>query len=278
MVDMASFQIVDRTGERYGKLTVIKLADEKEKSGAYKWVCRCDCGNIVIVGGGNLRNIGGTRSCGHCVSKAIPAQEYDDKKRIELSAITKDWEYVRCYNRDKSKHVVRCVHCGAEKKVIGLLHISECTVCKREQRRIDEERRKYKACAVCGAVFEPSRSDAVYCSERCSEKAYKERHVDIVREKSRINKRLREARAKDNGKIDYSITLAKLIERDRHICQLCGREVNENDYVYVGDTFVAGNDYPSIDHIKPLSKGGLHQWDNVQLAHRLCNSIKQNKE
>ena len=85
---------------------------------------------------------------------------------------------------------------------------------------------------------------------------------------------MREAKAKGNGKIDYSITLSKLIERDKGICKLCGRKVNETDYTYINDTFIAGNDYPSIDHIKPLSKGGVHQWDNVQLAHRLCNSIK----
>ena len=31
----------------------------------------------------------------------------------------------------------------------------------------------------------------------------------------------------------------------------------------------------SIDHIIPISKGGLHTLDNVQPAHLLCNSLKQ---
>ena len=43
------------------------------------------------------------------------------------------------------------------------------------------------------------------------------------------------------------------------------------------NSFIAGNDYPSIDHIIPISKGGQHTWDNVQLAHMICNSIKNNK-
>jgi len=30
----------------------------------------------------------------------------------------------------------------------------------------------------------------------------------------------------------------------------------------------------SIDHIIPLSRGGTHEPDNVQLAHFICNSIK----
>lgn len=32
--------------------------------------------------------------------------------------------------------------------------------------------------------------------------------------------------------------------------------------------------YPTIDHIIPLSKGGLHSWNNIQLAHLSCNSSK----
>ena len=43
------------------------------------------------------------------------------------------------------------------------------------------------------------------------------------------------------------------------------------------NVFMAGNDYPTIDHIKPISKGGTHTWDNVQLAHFHCNSIKSDK-
>ena len=43
------------------------------------------------------------------------------------------------------------------------------------------------------------------------------------------------------------------------------------------DIFVVGAMYPSIDHVKPISKGGLHEWGNVQLAHFSCNSKKGDK-
>jgi 5-methylcytosine-specific restriction endonuclease McrA len=36
--------------------------------------------------------------------------------------------------------------------------------------------------------------------------------------------------------------------------------------------------YPSIDHIVPMSKGGDHVWNNVQVAHIICNSYKGNTE
>ena len=39
-------------------------------------------------------------------------------------------------------------------------------------------------------------------------------------------------------------------------------------------TVICGPMYPSIDHIYPVSKGGMHAWNNVQLAHRKCNTYK----
>lgn len=30
--------------------------------------------------------------------------------------------------------------------------------------------------------------------------------------------------------------------------------------------------------VRPLSKGGLHAWDNVRLAHRICNTKKCDRE
>lgn len=209
----------------------------------------------------------------HIEAQAI----YEERKSGALKSITNDWKYIHCIDRNKGKHLIACVYCGKERVQCGFAHIREC-VCRKEKPVKKQEEKQNKICVVCGAEFTPKRSTALYCSDKCERKAYRRRHIDTVRERQRTNKRLREARATHNGKVDYSITLARLIERDNHICQLCGREVNESDYVYQGDTFIAGNDYPSIDHIKPLSKGGVHQWNNVQLAHRLCNSIKWNKE
>jgi len=53
-------QFIDETGNRYGKLVVIKRA--KAQNGVY-WQCRCDCGKNTVVSGQALRN-GRSRSCG----------------------------------------------------------------------------------------------------------------------------------------------------------------------------------------------------------------------
>lgn len=55
------FKINDLTGQKFGRLTVIKEIGQKE--GRYIWECKCDCGNTHIVEG-NLLVSGRTRSCG----------------------------------------------------------------------------------------------------------------------------------------------------------------------------------------------------------------------
>lgn len=200
--------------------------------------------------------------------------EYEIRKAEELAGLTSAWLYVRCLNKEKGRHLLRCAFCGHEQTLRSLQHIPRCSHCETLRRKRRQEQSKIKQCAICGKAFIPKRSTAMYCSERCKKRSIASRHPEVIRERRKINKRLREARATKNGRVDYSITLSELMARDRGVCQLCGRPVDESDYVYIGEAFVAGNSYPSIDHIVPLSKGGQHQWNNVQLAHRLCNSIK----
>ena len=61
-------QGIDISGQRFGKLVAIKPIEEKKKS-TIQWLCQCDCGNICIVDGSNLRT-GLTKSCG-CISSSI---------------------------------------------------------------------------------------------------------------------------------------------------------------------------------------------------------------
>ena len=52
--------MVDRTGQRYGRLVVLSRAHFA--SGKWHWLCRCDCGREKIINGGNLGR--GSHSCG----------------------------------------------------------------------------------------------------------------------------------------------------------------------------------------------------------------------
>lgn len=62
-VDMG--KLIDLTGVKFGRLTVIKRDDTKDSK--VKWICKCLCGNYKPVYGSYLRS-GETESCG-CLRK-----------------------------------------------------------------------------------------------------------------------------------------------------------------------------------------------------------------
>ncbi len=142
---------------------------------------------------------------------------------------------------------------------------------KVERQKILAERQKIKqaniaywqeyialhVCVVCGEVYTATYPLSKYCSNKCKHKAYrkKDRYKGIT--------------------VDNNITLKALARRDNNTCQICGGTVDWDDKKTINGTVICGNNYPSIDHIVPISKGGLHKWDNVQLAHRICNTKKR---
>ena len=65
-------QILDLTGQRFGRLVVIQYSHSK--NGAF-WKCMCDCGNESVVKGAHLR-YGSHKSCG-CGSKEAARRNAD---------------------------------------------------------------------------------------------------------------------------------------------------------------------------------------------------------
>lgn len=121
---------------------------------------------------------------------------------------------------------------------------------KNRARRIERAEKATKACKCCGIVFRST--SRIYCSDECAKRA------SNARKDKRIYR---------NGKPDLSINLKRLYQRDRGFCQICGKHLE-----FIED--IQSDNYPSIDHIIPIAKGGLHSWDNVQLACRGCNDRK----
>lgn len=88
--------LIDITGNKYGMLTVIRRVENAPK-GVARWECRCDCGNIVIVRGGNLKN-GAVKSCG-CL-KGI-ANKKRSKHNMTGTRLYQIWINIksRCYRK-----------------------------------------------------------------------------------------------------------------------------------------------------------------------------------
>lgn len=164
----------------------------------------------------------------------------------------------------------KCVICGQPFSTIHNAKTCGNAECKRSAKRIRSKswtkqppkliQYETRECKECGELFSvDSRMNNVYCSKDCRRKA----------ENRRSNKRIPKAQRVDN------ISLKRLYKRDSGICYICGgkcdwnsQSISKNGNPYPGDL------YPVIEHVIPISKGGLDAWDNVRLAHWKCNLDK----
>lgn len=66
-----------------------------------------------------------------------------------------------------------------------------------------------------------------------------------------------------------------VMAREGRNCHICGEPVDPDDWSRgPRGGFIAGNRYPTVDHVTPRSGGGSHHWSNLKLAHMACNSRK----
>lgn len=115
-----------------------------------------------------------------------------------------------------------------------------------------------RKCHVCGTEFVPKTTRSKFCSKKCKKRNDHLKYQGWLR-----------ARCRRYGvEFESGITLASVVEQFNGICQSCGKKV-----VIGGKT----SELATIDHIKPLCKGGSHTWDNIQLLCLPCNSKKASK-
>lgn len=66
-------RVIDLTGQRFGRLTVIERVQPRQGSTNARWKCICDCGNEALVRGTTLRR-GESKSCG-CLRSEIQKEK-----------------------------------------------------------------------------------------------------------------------------------------------------------------------------------------------------------
>lgn len=95
-------KLIDLTGQRFGRLTVIKKANSI--SGQTYWLCKCDCGNETTVISYCLRK-GDTKSCG-CLHNELINSGCNSKHRKSSTKLYGVWSTMkgRCYNPNNSKY------------------------------------------------------------------------------------------------------------------------------------------------------------------------------
>lgn len=111
--------VIDMTGQKIGKLTVLERDTSKTGQAAY-WICKCNCGNIVSVRGSNLRDKNHpTQSCG-CLSKQkkqIDTTSLLNKRFGRLLVIKRDLS-VEIGHGKESRWICKC-DCGNIVSILG---------------------------------------------------------------------------------------------------------------------------------------------------------------
>lgn len=176
---------------------------------------------------------------------------------IERNYTTIRHKNVRCDKCKKKKEAYKAVR----KAVLKIKRIKE-----KEEAEAKRNITHTKQCVVCGNTFTAKNKRAVCCSGKCTRK----RNNSISTQRKRL-------RRKNYMQGDKDISLLELYKKEKGKCYLCGGNCDLNDYVEVKGSVICGDNYPSIDHVIPLSKGGMHTWNNVRLAHRICNTKKGNR-
>ena len=222
-------------------------------------------------------------------------KEYNERERNNRIERLKEklddaFEYVGGYDGSDGYVTIRCKQCGTEfersAQAIRKRQVKNCPCCRqrdaerrereKEERRImreaQEEIRRHERerkelervesirqvdCVVCGKRFETRKPNKLCCSQECSRK-YANRYHD-----KRIAKEKR---------VDFGINALSLFKRDNGVCWICGGKCDLNDYTTRNGAFIAGDWYPSVDHIIAICDGGEDSWENVKLAHRICNT------
>lgn len=115
-------KIINIIGQKFGKLTVINMRQDRGNKNQIIYDCKCDCGNNHIVSGESIRS-GKSKSCG-CNRRTPPNKEIDRTlavwKQLYKSTIEK---------RNKKKNITitdieldefillskgNCFYCGSE--------------------------------------------------------------------------------------------------------------------------------------------------------------------
>lgn len=169
-------------------------------------------------------------------------------------------------------------YCSAKCKTIGNGRIAapairNCDLCggkftgSRKHKKCDKCRGMFnRSCSYCGSRFVGFHAQQ-YCSVECRESTQldPEEKREHLRSAWRRKNHVRRARLK-MATIEL-FSSSEIFERDGYTCQKC---MNPTD----PSSGHNNNEYPTLDHIIPLSKGGPHSRWNSQCLCRRCNMDK----
>jgi len=288
-------KIINLTGQKFGKLTVIKQENApeniKNKKAIY-WLCRCECGRERTVLSSNLKKEKGSRSCGYC-GRDLTGQKFGKLTVIEEA------ERPKTYTSTGAYWLCRC-ECGRE-KVISANSLRQgdtksCGCWQKEWQKynpIQADKRWYKD--LTGQRF--GRLAVIKRVEKPKEVKYKNKLVywlckcDCGNEKIANGAFLRQGTTQScgcwkeeqrkefddlTGKIFGKLTVIKRVEKPKHIkwdrpyylCKcVCGKEqIMNGSSLTTGEKTSCGCEYKDTFIIPEGSKFG--KWTVIKKVDR----------
>ena len=117
--------IKNLVGKKFGRLTVVSMANERGNRGQIKWNCVCDCGNLHTVTGECLRG-GKAKSCGCLKLEYIEKNKFKKNPNREEAILKVQYNHlIRRHNEKSSEEVIdfktfcqlsksKCHYCGLD--------------------------------------------------------------------------------------------------------------------------------------------------------------------
>ena len=246
----------------------IKRKRQTDKKKVSNFELRCEYCGIKFIGNKNNK---------FCTSECRKAYCKENKQEYEHKCIVcgklfynrnhkSKYCSLNCSNKwinNNPRHTLICKHCGGEFKSNYHNQKFCSTICANENRSTFP----LVLCKCCGKQFRAQHSHAnKFCSRECFYKQTGVKHWDKV---VKLNDITHIKKAKRLNLKYEKIDMLDIFERDKWICKICNEPVDK--YLPYPNPMSA-----SLDHIIPMSKGGHHTIDNVQLAHLECNKKKSN--
>jgi hypothetical protein len=166
-------------------------------------------------------------------------------------------------NYYKEKTLVKCNSCNTEFLTAFERQRFCSTSCRTKKQLATKSRVYFYKCGDCEKDFSTSRhlsGVAATSITRCKD-------CQLQRQRVRYRKK---TLARQGTLSSPRISVELIAKRDYYICHLCNQIVDMD----IKRTDKMG---ATIDHLLPISKGGLDTMENVALAHWICNIRKGNR-
>ena len=178
----------------------------------------------------------------------------------------------QAFIRSEIRALRRIAENNKPKPVVDVYLLNEIRAIK----RIARAARVSKSCKHCGEIVYSKylllHPNCRKEYERTVRLAYRQKykHTEVYKANKKVWRNKRKALER-GAKVAENVNPDFILERDKYRCYICGIKTPKK----LRGTFE--DNAPEVDHIIPLSKGGLHVESNLRCACRKCNGLKSDR-